>query len=61
MGRVARLRDLLERENEQQQAPTAAHHHFATTLWLGSLLVMYLLLLGTVLPQIHEALEFLVR
>lgn len=61
MGRVARLRDLLERENEQQQAPTAAHHHFATTLWLGSLLVMYFLLLGTVLPQIHEALEFLVR
>jgi Zn-dependent protease with chaperone function len=61
MARVARLRDLLERENEQQQASTATHHHFATTLWLGSLLVMYLLLLGTVLPQIHEALEILVR
>jgi Zn-dependent protease with chaperone function len=61
MGRVARLRDLLERENEQPQASTASRHHLAMLLWVGSLLMMYLLLLGTILPQIHEALEFLVR
>ena len=59
-ARVARLRDLLEQEQESQ-ALTPSRHHSAMLLWLGSLLILYLLLLATILPQIHEALELLVR
>ena len=60
MARVARLRDLLERDT-QAPASGASRHHSALLLWMGPLLLMYLLLLGTFLPQIHEVLEFLVR
>jgi Zn-dependent protease with chaperone function len=60
-ARVARLRDLLERDHDAPQAFTTSRHHSAMLLCIGSLLLVYLLLLGTVLPQIHEALEFLVR
>jgi hypothetical protein len=58
-ARVARLRDLLE--HERPQAFTASRHHVTTLVCLGSVFALYLLLLGTVLPQIHEALELLVR
>lgn len=61
MARVARLRDLLERGHEAQQAFAIPRHHSAVLLWIGPLLLMYFLLLATILPQIHEALEFLVR
>jgi len=60
-ARVARLRDLLEREHERPEALTTSGHHITTLVCLGSVLALYLLLLGTILPQIHEALEFLVR
>lgn len=60
-ARVARLRDLLEREHEAPRTFTRPRPHSALLMWIGSLLMLYLLLLGTVLPQIHDALEFLVR
>lgn len=60
-ARVARLRDLLEREHHAPRAFPASRRHSAMLLGMASLFMVYLLLLGTVLPQIHEALEFLVR
>lgn len=60
-ARVARLRDLLEQEHEALQPVATRQHHPAALVCVGSFLLIYLLLLGTVLPQVHEALEFLVR
>lgn len=61
MARVARLRDLLERKHEALDPVSARQHHFAALVCVGSVLLLYVLLLATILPQVHEALEFLVR
>jgi len=61
LARAARLREWLERGTEPSKA--AGHHTNRHMLLLctGTLLLLYLAMLGTVLPQLHEVLEFLVR
>jgi len=60
LARAARLREWLERGT----APSQASWNSNRRIWLfcaGTLLLLYIAMLGTILPQLHEVLEFLVR
>jgi len=61
MARATRLREWLEHGT----APSKTTGHDSNRhIWFfctGTLLLLYIAMLGTVLPQLHEVLEFLVR
>jgi hypothetical protein len=59
-ARAGHLRDLLEHGVSQEQTAQWGHRSY---LYLGSafVLLMYLFAVMTILPAIHEALEFIVR
>jgi hypothetical protein len=61
LARAGRLRDLLERGISPEQTPLLGHKSY---LYLGSIafvLSMYLFAVMTILPTVHEVLEFIVR
>jgi len=60
-ARVGHLRHLLELGVSHEQAEPADDRHYRWLSGAAIALIFYLLTLGTVLPQIHEALEFIVR
>ena len=59
-ARVGHLRNLLEHGVSPKQKDTLRHRHYRLAGAALALLV-YLFALGTILPQVHEALEFIVR
>jgi Zn-dependent protease with chaperone function len=60
-ARVGHLRQLLELGISHEQAQSADDRNYRWLSGAAIALIFYLLVLGTVLPQIHEALEFIVR
>jgi Zn-dependent protease with chaperone function len=60
-ARVGHLRHLLELGISQEHAGPADDRPYRWLSGAAIALIFYLLVLGTVLPQIHEALEFIVR
>ena len=61
LTRAARLRDLLSNGPVAVPAQTSANRSYRWLGWGGLALVVYLLALATILPAIHESLEFFVR
>ena len=59
--RAARLRDLLTNGVLSVPAQTSATRSYRWLAWGGLALLGYILALGTILPAIHESLEFFVR
>lgn len=61
LARAARLREWLERGTAPAQAASRDKNRRMWLYCAGTLLVLYVAMLGTILPQLHEVLEFLVR
>lgn len=61
LARAARLREWLERGTAPSETANRESNRHVWLLCAGTLLLLYLAMLGTVLPQLHEVLEFLVR
>jgi hypothetical protein len=59
--RAGRLRDLLERGTPAASAAPVGHRSNGRLAWAAIILFAYLFALGTILPKIHEVLEFIVR
>ena len=59
--RAGRLRDLLERGVSAEQTSWHGHGTYHWLAWVVIILLVYSFALGTMLPSVHEALEFIVH
>jgi BlaR1 peptidase M56 len=61
LARATRLHAFLEHGTAPEHSARSAHERYRWHICVGALLLIYLSLLATMLPKMHEALEFLVR